>query len=214
MDNEETGLYYLKTRYYHSLCCRFISPDVILAKSNSLSERNPWVYCNNRATIMSDQDGLCGTFVSNDANSLNCDDCGCSKEAIGVYLDFTPPSSGRADSTLKAHFNYRAWQEDYPNCSWSDDNSWTLTILIRDSIASDYEAYALNAFSTRQLNGEIRLHITGYHLLHLLPSEPTNCDVIDIEVYEGGAVIDGRPYIDIGSFFFYVEQYSRDSLLW
>jgi hypothetical protein len=163
---------------------------------------------------MSDRDGLCATSASDDVNSLNCDDCGYSKEAIGMYLNFTPPSSSGTDSTLKAHFNYQAWQEDYPSCSWSDDNSWTLTFLIRDSIASDYAAYALNNFSTRQLNGEIRLHITGYHILHLIPSEPTNCDVIDIEVYEGGNVIDGRFYIDIGSFFSYVEQFPRNPLFW
>jgi len=56
--DEETGLYYLKTRYYDPQVGRFISPDSIeyLAPS-SVSGLNLYAYCNNNPVMYTDESG-------------------------------------------------------------------------------------------------------------------------------------------------------------
>lgn len=48
--DEETGLYYLRSRYYHSNWCRFINAD-------SIHTRNLFLYCQNNTLIRSDESG-------------------------------------------------------------------------------------------------------------------------------------------------------------
>ena len=53
--DEETGLYYLRSRYYTPTCCRFISMDSILL--NGLLVSNQQAYCCNNPVLHSDSNG-------------------------------------------------------------------------------------------------------------------------------------------------------------
>ncbi|MBQ6884108.1 MAG: RHS repeat-associated core domain-containing protein, partial [Clostridia bacterium] len=56
--DEETGLYYLQSRYYDPQTGRFISPDSIVSGvGDSLIGNNPYAYCFNNPINMSDEDG-------------------------------------------------------------------------------------------------------------------------------------------------------------
>ena len=53
--DEETGLYYLRSRYYNPTCCRFINMDSVLRKGLLLS--NQQAYCCNNPVLYSDSNG-------------------------------------------------------------------------------------------------------------------------------------------------------------
>ena len=50
VDDEETGLYYLRSRYYSVFTCRFLNADVLYS-------RNVYAYCNCAPVCCSDKDG-------------------------------------------------------------------------------------------------------------------------------------------------------------
>lgn len=55
--DEETGLYYLKDRYYNPLWKRFISADEKSKTGNQLLGANLYVYCLNNPIVMIDRNG-------------------------------------------------------------------------------------------------------------------------------------------------------------
>ena len=55
--DEETGLYYLKSRYFNSAICRFISSDVFFEKINSANSQNIYTYCRNEPIVKYDKNG-------------------------------------------------------------------------------------------------------------------------------------------------------------
>lgn len=57
MYDEETGLYYLQSRYYNPLMCRFISPDYILATAGGIPDKSAYAYCQNNPICAIDADG-------------------------------------------------------------------------------------------------------------------------------------------------------------
>ena len=64
--DEETGMYYLKSRYYAPEICRFISADDISAMLDSpmsLWDKNLYVYCDNDPVNKKDDDGEIADFV-------------------------------------------------------------------------------------------------------------------------------------------------------
>ena len=54
--DEETGLYYLRSRYYNPVWGRFVIPDIIVAQVCSLAN-NAFAYCNGLPTMLYDADG-------------------------------------------------------------------------------------------------------------------------------------------------------------
>ncbi len=58
MFDEESGLYYLRSRYYDPDRCRFISVDKIV--SSGIHEANLFAYCKNIPTMAKDPDGYLG----------------------------------------------------------------------------------------------------------------------------------------------------------
>ena len=62
--DEETGFYYLQSRYYDPSICRFISADqyeLVGALSDTVGQLNLYAYCNNNPIMHTDPSG---TFVS------------------------------------------------------------------------------------------------------------------------------------------------------
>jgi len=58
--DEETGFYYLQSRYYDPSICRFISADqysLLSTLSSSLGELNLYAYCGNNPVMYSDETG-------------------------------------------------------------------------------------------------------------------------------------------------------------
>ena len=58
--DKDLGMYYLKSRYYDSNTCRFISPDnaaVLTATPMALTDKNLYAYCDNNPVMRVDEDG-------------------------------------------------------------------------------------------------------------------------------------------------------------
>ncbi len=54
---EETGLYYLRSRYYNPVWGRFLNADSVLGKPGQLLGHNVFGYCRNNPLVMSDFSG-------------------------------------------------------------------------------------------------------------------------------------------------------------
>ena len=55
--DEETGFYYLNSRYYNPEWCRFISPDIMLSSNQDFPSFNLYVYASNNPIVFSDSSG-------------------------------------------------------------------------------------------------------------------------------------------------------------
>ena len=58
--DEETGFYYLKSRYYDPETCRFVSADVLLSTGQGLLGHNCYAYCLNNPLMLTDSTGHSG----------------------------------------------------------------------------------------------------------------------------------------------------------
>ena len=56
--DEESGLYYLRSRYYIPMVGRFVNADSMLNKFFAFSWQNLFTYCNNKPVSLGDCDGL------------------------------------------------------------------------------------------------------------------------------------------------------------
>mgnify|MGYP000856519059 FL=1 len=56
--DEETGLYYLRSRYYNPRCGRFINADTLVSTFQKSSKHNLFSYCGNSVISYMDPDGL------------------------------------------------------------------------------------------------------------------------------------------------------------
>ena len=61
--DEETGFYYLKSRYYDPETCRFISADVLLSTGQGVLGNNAYVYCGNNPALLCDETGSSFTIT-------------------------------------------------------------------------------------------------------------------------------------------------------
>ncbi len=58
--DSDLGMYYLQSRYYDPIVCRFINadiPDVITASPTALTDKNLFAYCDNNPVMRVDEDG-------------------------------------------------------------------------------------------------------------------------------------------------------------
>ncbi|MDL2205638.1 hypothetical protein LJC33_01860 [Eubacteriales bacterium OttesenSCG-928-N13] len=62
--DEETALYYLRSRYYNPTWGRFINEDVLIGKTGKLLSHNMFAYCRNNPVVKIDADGMA------DSNSI------------------------------------------------------------------------------------------------------------------------------------------------
>ena len=56
--DEETGLYYLRSRYYRAEWCRFFNADAIIGNTGKRTENNLYAYCANAPLSYFDADGF------------------------------------------------------------------------------------------------------------------------------------------------------------
>ena len=55
--DEETGFYYLRSRYYDPTTCRFISADILLSTGQGVLGNNCYAYCLNNPVCFQDKSG-------------------------------------------------------------------------------------------------------------------------------------------------------------
>ena len=108
--DSDLGMYYLQSRYYDPVICRFINadiPDVITATPTALTDKNLYAYCDNNPVMRSDHDGMFwGTLF--DVVSLgfsiydvytNPDDILAWIGLAGDIIDLLPVISGVGEAT-------------------------------------------------------------------------------------------------------------------
>ena len=67
--DEETGLYYLQSRYYAPQMGRFINADALIATGQGLLGNNMYAYCNNNPVCYEDPAGtICMICISDDVS--------------------------------------------------------------------------------------------------------------------------------------------------
>ena len=66
--DEETGFYYLQSRYYNPEVGRFISSDVLLSTGQCVIGHNAYAYCGNNPVNMDDHDGNWPKWIEDTAN--------------------------------------------------------------------------------------------------------------------------------------------------
>lgn len=62
--DDETGLYYLRSRYYKPEWCRFINSDTVLGEVGVVGSHNLFAYCGNNPVMMADPDGQIAVAIS------------------------------------------------------------------------------------------------------------------------------------------------------
>ena len=108
--DQESGLYYLQSRYYDPNIGRFINADALTTTGQGLLGNNMFVYCLNNPIIMRDPSGLCGYFW-NLGGIVDCEDPTCSTSVkydpsivkVAVLYD------SRTNSILGKLFNGRGF---------------------------------------------------------------------------------------------------------
>ena len=68
--DNETGLYYLQSRYYNPTIGRFINVDAFVATGQGILGNNMFAYCNNNPVKNADLLGLFGICVLYDARNV------------------------------------------------------------------------------------------------------------------------------------------------
>ena len=101
--DEETGLYYLRSRYYNASIIRFINSDSIIALMGEILSSSPYIYCGNSPITFADENGL--SFSS---------------QVPPPESGFVPPKGG-IDKPSPSEFG-RGWRDKWGNI-WIPDSS-------------------------------------------------------------------------------------------
>ena len=88
MYDEESGFYYLRSRYYDPYIGRFLNADGLVSTGTGLSSYNMFAYCNGNPVMLKDSDGNCPTSSAEIRNRIvdpeNEEyDCSCGKVLTG-----------------------------------------------------------------------------------------------------------------------------------
>ena len=119
--DEETGWYYLKSRYYDSEVGRFLNADGYISTGNGIKGYNMYSYCGNNPLNHADDDGNCyyningGIIKDSNCNKLWC------KRVNGKYLPSNMVSNdyknlmdfGKISIDLGLGISYLAWSTEH-----------------------------------------------------------------------------------------------------
>ena len=118
--DQETGLYYLQSRYYNPEIGRFINADALIATGQGILGNNMFAYCNNNPVIFEDASGhalkpctvvindgdprVTEVIISEDESSNSYSGC---KSLATAYMGMTKPDSiGPIVATIKRDGSY------------------------------------------------------------------------------------------------------------
>lgn len=120
--DNETGLYYLQSRYYNPTIGRFINVDALIATGQGILGNNMFAYCNNNPVKNADHLGLFGICVLDDPLNVNrafmtpgMFGAGGGNNVAGVS------SSYYARQNVSAYNRYWRNSGSNPNITWSTE---------------------------------------------------------------------------------------------
>ncbi len=166
--DNETGFYYLQSRYYDPNTCRFISADVYLSTGQGVLGHNAYAYCLNNPINRSDDEGNRASWLT----SVYCYEGGGARVDWGNYDIVLSKENEQIlkDSIIISEENYNEVRFMLNECS---DTVLNLIQIYGEDKVCDKIAYYIRSeyckakgcdlfASKSQLSYEIKTHIDGY----------------------------------------------------
>ena len=189
--DEETGLYYLRSRYYNPGWGRFVNADVLIGAGKLLSH-NFFAYCANAPVSFSDKHGQTrenSLFYETTIEDV-AGNCACQTIPEIIFRNYIGewPSPETVNKKGKVHviINYLDFCNDELVTVISDEDLLTLSRMLAYEIDKRY-GINFDSIDIKQMKGEIALHMYGYIWFDL-----KNCYDIDLDIYCDGSVRDSR----------------------
>ena len=189
--DEETGLYYLRSRYYNPRWGRFVNADVLIGAGKLLSH-NLFAYCDNVPVSFSDKHGQTrenSLFYETTIEDV-AGNCACQTIPEIIFRNYIGewPSPETVNKKGKVHviINYLDFCNDELVTVISDEDLLTLSRMLAYEIDKRY-GINFDSIDIKQMKGEIALHMYGYIWFSL-----KNCYDIDLDIYCDGSVRDSR----------------------
>ena len=189
--DEETGLYYLRSRYYNPRWGRFVNADVLIGAGKLLSH-NLFAYCDNVPVSFSDKHGQTreNSFFYETTIEDVAGNCACQTIPEIIFRNYIGewPSPETVNKKGKVHviINYLDFCNDELVTVISDEDLLTLSRMLAYEIDKRY-GINFDSIDIKQMKGEIALHMYGYIWFDL-----KNCYDIDLDIYCDGSVRDSR----------------------
>ena len=189
--DEETGLYYLRSRYYNPGWRRFVNADVLIGAGKLLSH-NLFAYCDNVPVSFSDKHGQTreNSFFYETTIEDVAGNCACQTIPEIIFRNYIGewPSPETVNKKGKVHVivNYLDFCNDELVTVISDEDLLTLSRMLAYEIDKRY-GINFDSIDIKQMKGEIALHMYGYIWFGL-----KNCYDIDLDIYCDGSVRDSR----------------------
>ena len=189
--DEETGLYYLRSRYYNPGWERFVNADVLIGAGKLLSH-NLFAYCDNVPVSFSDKHGQTreNSFFYETTIEDVAGNCACQTIPEIIFRNYIGewPSPETVNKKGKVHviINYLDFCNDELVTVISDEDLLTLSRMLAYEIDKRY-GINFDSIDIKQMKGEIALHMYGYIWFGL-----KNCYDIDLDIYCDGSVRDSR----------------------
>ena len=189
--DEETGLYYLRSRYYNLGWGRFVNADVLIGAGKLLSH-NLFAYCDNVPVSFSDKHGQTreNSFFYETTIEDVAGNCACQTIPEIIFRNYIGewPSPETVNKKGKVHviINYLDFCNDELVTVISDEDLLTLSRMLAYEIDKRY-GINFDSIDIKQMKGEIALHMYGYIWFGL-----KNCYDIDLDIYCDGSVRDSR----------------------
>ena len=189
--DEETGLYYLRSRYYNPGWGRFVNADVLIGAGKLLSH-NLFAYCDNVPVSFSDKHGQTreNSFFYETTIEDVAGNCACQTIPEIIFRNYIGewPSPETVNKKGKIHviINYLDFCNDELVTVISDEDLLTLSRMLAYEIDKRY-GINFDSIDIKQMKGEIALHMYGYIWFGL-----KNCYDIDLDIYCDGSVRDSR----------------------
>ena len=189
--DEETGLYYLRSRYYNPGWGRFVNADVLIGAGKLLSH-NLFAYCDNVPASFSDKHGQTreNSFFYETTIEDVAGNCACQTIPEIIFRNYIGewPSPETVNKKGKVHviINYLDFCNDELVTVISDEDLLTLSRMLAYEIDKRY-GINFDSIDIKQMKGEIALHMYGYIWFGL-----KNCYDIDLDIYCDGSVRDSR----------------------
>ena len=137
--DQETGLYYLQSRYYNPQCGRFINADGAYDTNQGIIGHNMYTYCLNNPVNMHDPDGLCSRFLGF-LWKIDCYQATCSNSVLYVKPKAIDPIGyfGRGAGAV-----YVVTEDQL---EIMNDREWNVVVIVDKRTASDPNMKILDSY--------------------------------------------------------------------
>ena len=186
--DEETGLYYLRSRYYNTSWYRFLNAD-------SLCVVNFYSYCGNCPTMNTDSNGYLSTCRLDDDSANNDSSLTVAEDLFYNYTSIESAYSSKFQCpVIKVHIEYEKWLASHKRSEWNELVACELTSDICNALQEEYDiAFVDHAQMEAEIYGHVIYDTFTRKEGKIDFSVDTSTDIIDIDVHMNGLVIDERP---------------------